>query len=381
MSREVLIAGQERKKAFLVEIIKKRIWQKKPDSLSDNQWLMQRKIGFQYTFTDKTLEELGKQYGGLTREDVRQLNHRFWDNIHNNSPRELKAQYPRASIPDSKPRALKSREKTSRSRGGLSWEISEFIRQTGITDPRKIAGKFKIPIRRVNRARQVLRSWGIIIPLTVAHYRDFFKQVENENNDQRLQEILDNSSSGSLLHYRQRYGNEAIMSLAQIVRKAEFYIPYNYMGLFAKTIQNQDIPIRLFEQEGTSKRKYRERHFIVFSKHEKRIIESLRNDSSLERFRTNPVQLICGSPRARIPTLTELAKNRYSSLGPLVLKTTGFRPSRAPQRNFVHLLKGCRTPVYTDGESYYYDTRQTQPLKSFLERRRQEIQSQTSQVA
>lgn len=269
MSKEALTVGHERKKAFLRKVMNKGIWQAKPDNLSDNQWSMQRKIGFQYAFTDKTLDELGKQYPRRTkrtREDIRQLNHRFLDNIYKNSPRKLQAKYPRESIPDSKPRTRKSKELVSHSHKGLSWRISEFIETTKINDPRKIAKRFGIPIRKVYSSRRILEGWGITIPLAVTHYRDFAKKVKSESNDKKLQEILDNSSPGSLLYYRQKYGNEVIMSLARVVRDAGFYPPYNYMILFAKVIKEQGVPIKLVEEEGKSEGKYHQRHLIIFSK-------------------------------------------------------------------------------------------------------------------
>lgn len=385
MSKEALIAGHEIKKAFLKEVINEGSWKVKPDNLSDDQWLMQRKIGFQYAFTDKTLDELGKQYPGRrkrTKEDIRQLNQRFLDNIYRNSSSELQAEYPRESIPDSKPRARKSKELVSRSNQGLSWQISKFIETTKINDPREIAAKFRISMRKVNQIRQVLRGWEIIIPSTVARYRDFVKKVESESNDQKLQEILDGSSTKSLLHYRQKYGDEVIMSLAQVVRKAGFYPPYNYMILFAQSVKKQGIPIRFFEERGERERKYRQRHLIVFTKHKKRIVEALRNDSSLRRFKRNPVQLICGGRNGKIPTLTELSqKDKFQPLGPLALETIGFRSSRAPRHNLGYLLKGCPVKVYKEGRSYLYPQDQTSEIKTFLAKRAGEIQDRPSQAA
>lgn len=63
MNKEALRAGHEAKKVLLREVIRQKVWQIKPKRISVAQWSMQRKIGFQYTFTDKTYEELGAQYG------------------------------------------------------------------------------------------------------------------------------------------------------------------------------------------------------------------------------------------------------------------------------------------------------------------------------
>ena len=123
MSRETLTTGHEIKKAVLEDVIKNRIWKIKPVTLSIDEWSKQRKIGFQYTFTDKTYEKLGEQYG-VTKENIRQLNHRFLDNIWKVSPPELQTQYPRETIPDKKPFTQKMRENRSRKRSETlrSWD-------------------------------------------------------------------------------------------------------------------------------------------------------------------------------------------------------------------------------------------------------------------
>ena len=112
MNKEALAAGHETKKDVLREVIKGRTWKIQPDTLTSEQWSKQRKIGFQYTFTNKTYTELGEQYA-VTREYVRQLNHRFLDNIHKNFTPEFQAKYPRETIPDGKPRTQRSRERFS----------------------------------------------------------------------------------------------------------------------------------------------------------------------------------------------------------------------------------------------------------------------------
>ena len=112
------ITGHERKKTFLREIIKQRSWKTIPHGLSEKRWSIQRKIGFQYAFTDKTLDQLGKQYGGLSRERVRQLNQDFLDNIFQTSPKQLRSEYPRETIPDRKPTTPETREKISAAQKG-----------------------------------------------------------------------------------------------------------------------------------------------------------------------------------------------------------------------------------------------------------------------
>ena len=127
MNKEALIAGHEAKKILLKEVIIKRIYKKRPRNLSPYRWGMQRKIGFRYAFQDKTLEELGEQYG-RTKEDMRQLNHNFLDNIHKNSSSKLRVQFPREAIPDRKPLTQKSIERMSEIHGGKSQRVRKLIK-------------------------------------------------------------------------------------------------------------------------------------------------------------------------------------------------------------------------------------------------------------
>ena len=123
MNKEALAAGHETKKDVLREVIKGRTWKIQPDTLTSEQWSRQRKIGFQYAFTDKTLDQLGKQYGGLSRERVRQLNQDFLDNIFQTSPKQLRSEYPRETIPDRKPTTPETREKMSAAQKGKKGHI------------------------------------------------------------------------------------------------------------------------------------------------------------------------------------------------------------------------------------------------------------------
>lgn len=383
MSKEALIAGHERKKVLLGEIIRAGIWRRKPDNLSEEQWSMQRKIGFQYAFTDKTLEELGKQYRELTREYVRQLNHSFLDNINNISPRKLKVQYPRESIPDSKPRTRKSREKMSRSLRGMNWKISEFVLQTGITDPKEIAKRFKIPTRKVNFARRVLKGWEITIPLATARYRDFAEKVKSEKDNQKLQVILDSYTAGSLVGFVNfhRYDKKRILiSLSSVLRAGGFYPSVKAIKDFAEKVKTKGIPMRSCDTKRKVKLKYKQILYVVFSRHAKRIIKVLGNDPNLQKFKENPVKQICG-PTDIIPTIKALSKKtQYGTVSKLVSETLGFRPSGFSKVRLPDLLEGCPIRVfkYTTKSTWLYPLDKMEELKSFLVKRYQEIQSQAS---
>lgn len=259
---------------------------------------MQRKIGFQYTFTDKTFDELGRQYGGLTREDIRQLNHKFLNNIHKNSPPELQAQYSRETIPDRKPLTQKSRERSSKARGGLTLRVKELIAQ-GIVDPEQIKNTLVISAHDLARIRRVLKKWGINIPPTTKSTikEIFVKKIETEGDDEKLQEFLDSLPINALRGFLGGdSSHETLTTVSVIARKKGFRFHNRHVRSIAEKIKITGIPIRQIVSSFENG-KILSSYYVVYAKpkHAERIAEILRNDPDLQRFRENPVKLICGA--------------------------------------------------------------------------------------
>ncbi len=382
MNKEALIVGHEAKKTLLKEVIKRKIWQIKPKTLSVDEWSMQRKIGFQYTFTDKTYEELGEQYGGRSREDMRQLNHKFLDNIHRNLPYELQAQYPRESIPDRKPETQGSRERRSAIRNELSIKIKEIALgkegEQGITDPKEIALRLKVSESAVSNRRKTLESWGVPIDRHNLSYYNFYsdlvKKVENENNDKKLEQILDDLPVQTIIDFLTNHKDGAIRTVSKVIRGDGFH-PNNkdIQEYFIKAIRKAGIPVRRASKG--DKRNY----WVIFSKHTDRTIEALNKDSALERFRKNPISLAFGTFDGKSPTTTQLKrKQEYGNAGELVYEVINYRIGRNSKLKYADFFNSSPVPIFTYQGRYYYSLEKKRVFEEFLLEKYSQIRLRTS---
>ncbi|MDO8621370.1 MAG: hypothetical protein Q7R31_03800 [Candidatus Levybacteria bacterium] len=349
-------------------------------------------ITFVYNLGEPVLDDLGKmtkitgRRRPVSREAIRQINKKVLREAYEKSSEIRKQQYPFENLELSKPLPRKSREKISWSRRGLSWKISEFVRRTGITDPKEIAKRLKISTHKVSYARRVLRGWEITIPLAIARYRDFAKKVKSEKDNKKLQTILDSYTTGSLVGFvnRHRHDKERILiSLSTALREEGFYPSVKSIKDFAEKVKTKGIPIRSCDTKRKVKFKYKQILYVVFPGHAKRIIKALENDPNLQKFKENPIKQMCGITDI-IPTIKALLKkNKYGSLEKLASEVLGFRPSGFSKVKLADLLKGCLVPVfkYTTKSTWFYPLDKAKKLKSFIAKRYREIQSQASQVA
>lgn len=282
MNQETLMAGHEIKLAFLREAIGERVHLIRPKNTSAPQWSKQRKIGFRYAFQDITLEELGREYGG-TRQGIQGLNRHFLDNMHENSPPQLQAQYPREAIPDRKPPSQRLRERTSDAHGGISLRIKQTIEERGIAvvraeDVDDIAKAAGVTKQQVLSSRHVLENWGIHIGRLDNPYASFAKKVKDEEDDQKLQELLDSSSVNSLRGFLQRdSGHKTLTTVSATAKERGFSVHTIRVRSVAQKIKKAGIPMRQIlhlDQNG----KVRGSYYAVYAKHEDRIAEVLRND-------------------------------------------------------------------------------------------------------
>lgn len=203
------------------------------------------------------------------------------DNIHNNLPPELQAQYPRASILDRKPLTQRYKERNSASKSLLTIRIRDIVLDKEgkqiITDSREIALRLKVSQGAVSARRKTLEGWGITIDKIVAPYNDFAEKVENEDDDKKLQRILDDLPDVSIIGFLKYFKDGAIRTVSKVIREAGFHPEQRDIKKhFIKTLSEAGIPVR----DPSSKDKVRH-YWVILSKHKDRIIEALNKDSAL----------------------------------------------------------------------------------------------------
>ena len=283
MSKEALQLGHETTKAFLRTVIREGVYLQRPKHTSPKQWSKQRKIGFRYALQeDTTLKDLGRDYGG-TIQNTATLNHHFLDNLWNNSPPELQAQYPRETISDRKPQGQRLREEHSKRQGGISLRVKRLVEEKGVTDPKQIKRTLGISTLSLAGARTVLKGWEIEIPRESHTFQELPQIAQIENDDEKLQETLNRFSDTSLRGFLGRDREHKILTtISTIARKEGFVFHNRQVQSIAEKIKKAEIPIRQIEYLGKNG-KLRNSYYVVYAKHTDRIAEALENDPDLQR--------------------------------------------------------------------------------------------------
>lgn len=382
MNKEALAIGHERKKAYLKEVMQRRIWKIKPSTLSDREWSMQRKIGFQYAFTDKTLEDLGRQYGGLTREDIRHLNHEFLDNIAKISPPELQVQYPRVVIPDKKPLTQKSREKTSKSKGGISLTVRQQLEQ-GVRRVGQIAKNTGLSSKQVSKSRQALKDWeGVskeVFQTENISWEDLERKIEQEQDDKKLQEVLDaipiNIIRAYIARHKKNQSSVFLGSLVSILREKGLYVRSGDVNLVFAVIKDAGIPIKReysrYQRKEGKKQGFSQVYYVVLSKHADRIIKTLGKHPELfTRLNENPVRLAYGPVSDRHPNTFELKSKGYVSMRNIIAENFGII---VHPRKYFDLMDGSPVSIFSSSSGIFCSSDDLRILLPFLEKRLREM--------
>ncbi|MBI4096592.1 MAG: hypothetical protein HY425_02635 [Candidatus Levybacteria bacterium] len=297
----------------------------------------------------------------LSRERIRQIREKFLGIAHPYSSPETQAAHPLGELLARKLPPLK--------------RSSERIKETigkGDTDfkqLRDLAGSSE----KLRGVRVTLRKRGLEIPYSPT-YADLMKKAREETGDQKLQEILDSFSAGSLRAYRDNHKKDKVFtSLYAIIREAGFHPHGNYVSPFAEAIKTAGIPMKTVQLDARNKKgeDITKKYYILFAKHQDRIIQAIQNDLSLQRFKRNPVRLVCGIPDGKFPTTTNLLRNREKyggNLTALAHEAIGFRSDAYnPEKSLAAIMKGCPVPIFKIRRGgYFYPLERVEEIKAFL---------------
>lgn len=247
--------------------------------MSENKWAREKNIGAVYIGSPAVLQTLADQYG-VTRERIRQINDDFLKDLWTNCSDETRTRHPLKEILSlSKPADPK----------GLIARIEKTVMETGITDPERIASKLNIPSKEVARRRGSLKRRGFNISFTLTPYEKLVKAVEREkNDDKKLQAILDSYTATNLIGFLNRHRKDEeriLVSLSSVLEKGEFHFAARSIKDFAEKVKTEGIPIISCDSNYLIENKYKQRFFIVFSRHARKIIKALGNDPDLQKFK------------------------------------------------------------------------------------------------
>lgn len=273
---------------FIKDAFKEGAHRIKPKYTKRDQWFRQIMIGVVYndTGSSATAEELADKYGAF-KQSIACSNKSFLENLWNNSSPELQDRYHLNEILTvRKPRSQRSRERQSESLGGAGLRIKKELGES-ITDIDTISRNTGIPVGRISNFRGRLREWGVNVPRKLASYKEALKQLEEETDDKKTQELLNRISLHVVLHdLKTKRESSQFSSLSPLIREAGFRSYGNDVHLFEASLKSAVVPVPITRKEMVvrSAKHGTKTYYILLSRHKDRAIQALKDDQSLQRF-------------------------------------------------------------------------------------------------
>ncbi|MBF8249772.1 MAG: hypothetical protein HW400_373 [Candidatus Levybacteria bacterium] len=358
--RLTIYQAQEKRIAYIQDAVAEGVLDKISKKISGRN----QNIAIVYSLSEEiTGENIGKFFPKLSGEDltserVRQISRRFLAEAWKYSSPQLQNKHPLRELYARRPSALNQ----------INARIKELIlKGTNLTDIESAEGKTVL-----ENARDILGKRGIKIPAGISRYEDFKVKAEMETDDRKLQKLLDDCTSGQLIGYLGRHNNDeqiVLTGLSGILRKNGFH-PHNFLKLFMGKIRADGIPCGEINHTN-DKSKYPQVYRVVFVKHEERILNAIKDDHDLKKFKGNLVESICGKSEIT-PTTTDFIKysNKYSfNLAGVIREALGLAIGGRSRLKISDFLDGCPVPLFKYANRYAWEKDRTEELKAFLKSR------------
>lgn len=321
-------------------------------------------IGIVYSLNDELGEkEIGKIYphpsgAPLTYQRIQQISKDFLIKAREESD-ELQAYYSLEDLLTKRPPPISE----------LTKKVKHAVEQGA--DIEEIKDNIELSSQQIDSIRKTLRKRGVDVPpaQTFAYFK---AKAEAENDDQKLQEILDSFTSHFTVH-RRRGQEKVLTDLSSVLRAGGFYFRGNAITIFVEKLKTKNIPIRQVGRE-VKNRKDIANYWIVYGKHQQRIIDALKDDPELQEFKKNPVQLIFGNFDGKLPTTNEIRKKtKYGRVRNLAKETLGVRIGGRSKITLSMLLDGCSVPIFKCRNVASFPLNRKEELQEFIIRKYLEL--------
>lgn len=231
---------------------------------------------------------------------------------------------------------------------------------------------------QLTHARSTLRKRGIEVPL-FRTYGNFETSVRETDDHKKLQEILNGYTDGSLRGYISNHRKDeekTLITLSSVLREGYFTFQPQFLKLFVERLQIKGIPMRGITTGIKESNTRTARYWIVFYKNREEIIDVLKEDPDLQRFKENPVRLAFGAFEGKMPNTTELKYKRgYESVRMLVDETLEIKTTGRAKTTSGALLHGCTASIFRYNKGLYFSLSQKAELQAFIRKRYEELQS------
>lgn len=238
---------------------------------------------------DETLEDVGKIFGGITRGRIKQIKDKTMNTLWLNCSSETQTLFPLNELDLEKPLTQKSRERMSRSRGGISIFIRDHVASGKSVKQIRKEGRYSK--QQLISARKTLKRWGVrdlgyvIIP--ASQNLDLEENLKKAATDQEKQKFLNQVKLNFYARDRRR-NDPLLMSIRNIFKKAGFnegHLSQNFAVLLA-SLKDAGLPIGELQKKAKKEEKeIFQRYYFTLAKDKERAIQILFADPNLQRFR------------------------------------------------------------------------------------------------
>lgn len=328
-------------------------------------------VTLNYVFGDESLDDYREMAGGVSDKRVGQIVKKTLKIIWTNSSADLQKKYPLGNIKSGHGSTLKSAIGRSKADSGA---LAAILNLVSSDDPNEQMKKMGFSSRQICDARVSARKWGFQIPSlnrTKADKERLARDLEETQDDTRVQELL----SSIRLHFYEvncRGENSLLATLKEAV--SGYHVSPRDFAAFAGVLKKTGVPLTVIEREIVPYRRhnsYVQRYYFFLRRDLKRARGAFLSDSTLEKFRENPVTQTCGPKVDKLPSTTDVQRSgNYKHPGPL-LRELGIevkgRWARYKLAQF--LTDDCPIPVFRyRGLSFYPSVYQDQ-LRDFFKTR------------
>jgi len=189
-------------------------------------------------------------------------------------------------------RSQDTRGKMSQSHGGKSVRIREEI-ERGITDPRKIAENLGLTMAQIADSRKkVLKNWGIDVPSARRSYAEIENAINRENNDEKLQEILNGLSTESITSFmRNNKDQNTFIFLGNLLKELGFSSKNAHLvGGRLRTINVSVGKYSRSINKGTEQEKTIT-NWVILNKRRQEVVNEINAMSAEGKFKKLPTQV------------------------------------------------------------------------------------------
>ncbi|OGH21271.1 MAG: hypothetical protein A2958_02115 [Candidatus Levybacteria bacterium RIFCSPLOWO2_01_FULL_38_13] len=366
---------------FIQKAIQERAHEKRPEDISQHHWERAVNIGVAYNFGDEYLEVLGLQYE-RTKEIASKAVRKFIEGLLGNSSEGLRFSHPLEDLLSKRPESEIIGERRSQAMGGISLRVREQVRK-GAKDVEEIQRNTGISESSIRKSLGVIRRWGIDVSRFIPSHEDQEKieQLTKEEDDKKIQQILDelppNIILANLVKRKLGYNakRDGLFITVGDLTSGVFHYSSEATRLFFDSLRLSGISSRPVECRVPKTGEVQVHYYVLLERHRERALGVLDEDPSLQKYKENPVKIICGKGNDPIPSTHQLqhsgdfrsVESLFKEMKVLISKRrSGFHYSD-------FLTPECRVPVYQYQHgsriNYYFPEKYAAALKNFLTNR------------